>query len=138
MIEASPKDGKAKYYLGNLLASRGREKEAARLWEDAKRDLKGFSVLHRNLGRAYWKVENDPDRALKEYEKAFALSPDDYRIYYELDKLYASCGLTQKRGKMAVEVRDELRGNDIVEERRASYCTDAGEYDAALRQYRFP
>lgn len=133
VIEVSPKDGKAKYYLGNLLASRGREKEAVRLWEDAKRDLKSFSVLHRNLGRAYWLVENDPDRALKEYEKAFTLSPEDYRIYYELDTLYASFGLTQKRGKLAVGVHEELRGNDIVEERRASYCTDAGEYDAALK-----
>jgi len=132
VIKTSPEDGKAKYYLGNLLCAKGRGLEAIKLWQEAAKNLKGFSVLHRNLGRASWRILKDPDRAVKEYEKALKLAPEDYRLYYEADKLYAKCGLIEKRKTLIENVPESLKRNDIVAERCASFYTDTYNFDRVL------
>jgi len=41
-----------------------------------------YSVLHRNIGLALWKIKNNLYVALKEYEKAIELiNKNDYRLY---------------------------------------------------------
>lgn len=132
VIDFLPEDGKAWYYLGNLLCSRGRNDEAVGAWKCALKLFKNFSVLHRNIGKAYWKALSDPDRAVQEYEKAVEIDPKDYKLYSELDELYAFLGLNEKRSKLIEGIPGELRKNDIVAERIASYYTDTGEFDRAL------
>ena len=132
VIDSLPEDGKAWYYLGNLLCSRGRNAEAVSAWECASKLIKNFSVLHRNIGRAYWKALSDPDGAVHEYEKALEIDPEDYKLYSELDELYTILGLNEKRRKLIEGISEKLQKNDIVAERMASYYTDAGEFDRAL------
>lgn len=132
VIDSLPEDGKAWYYLGNLLCSKGRNAEAVRAWECASKLIKNFSVLHRNIGRAYWKALSNPDGAVHEYESALEIDRKDYKLYSELDELYAILGLNEKRRKLVEGVPEELKKNDIVAERMASYYTDAGEFDRAL------
>ena len=131
-IECSPDDGRASYYLGNLLCARDRAEEAIACWEKALASESGFSVLHRNLGRAYWKVLRDPDRSIAEYRTAIECSPNDYKLYLELDKIFQNCGREADRRKLIEAVPPALMANDLIAERVAACHADAGEFDRAL------
>jgi tetratricopeptide (TPR) repeat protein len=131
-ISALPDDGRAGYYLGNLLCSKQRSWEAIESWEQAARKESRLSVVHRNLGRTYFRLANEVDRAIKEYELALECDPQDYKLYYELDKIYTSCGLDEKRGELIKKIPGHLLVNDIIAERIAAYHTDIYEFDAAL------
>jgi tetratricopeptide (TPR) repeat protein len=48
--------------------------------------------VHRNLALAYYNKRRDPQAALASLERAFALQPDDARIFYELDQLHKKLG----------------------------------------------
>ncbi len=142
VLELFPDDRRAMYYLGNLLCARNRPREAIELWEKAAENEKNFSVVHRNLGRAYWRVLGDSDRALKEYELALACDPNDYKLYYELDRLYVACGMEEKRGELINKIPEALKSNDVIAERLAIFYTDRGDYNRTLeilhQTYFFP
>jgi tetratricopeptide (TPR) repeat protein len=131
-LELEPHDGRAAYYLGNLLCSRGRVEEAVALWEQALKSQKGFSVLHRNLGRAYWKAHRDPDRAIARYRAALAAAPKDYKLYYELDCILTDCGLTEERRALMAGIPEELLANDVIAERVAMLHADCAEFERTL------
>jgi tetratricopeptide (TPR) repeat protein len=131
-LQTMPEDGFANYYLGNLLCSKNRPLEALRYWEASAGLVKNFSVVHRNLGRTYWKIMNDPDQAMTEYEKALEYDPEDYKLYYELDKLYEAYGLEERRLNLIEKIPDQLLQNDMVAERAASFYTDVFEFEKAI------
>ncbi len=132
VIKSVPEDWKALYYLGNLLCSKDRYAEAIKFWGQAAQKEKKFSVVHRNLGLAYSRVLNDPDMAIKEYELALKRDRNDYKLYYELDKLYAFYGMDEKRYNLINKIPDHLAENDIIAERMASYYADVKDFDKAL------
>ncbi len=127
-----PRQGKPLYYLGNLLCAQDRGLEAIQLWEKAAKKEKELSELHRNLGRAYWRLLKEPDMAIDEYEIAIECDPNDYKLYYELDKLYAKLGLTERRLTLIAKMPERLLANDMIAERVANFYTDIEEYDRAL------
>ncbi len=131
-IERAPRDGRASYYLGNLLCARDRAEEAIACWEEARACAPGFSVLHRNLGRAYWKVRRDPERSIAEYRTAISCAPNDYKLYLELDKILQCCGSEVERGKLIESIPPALMANDLIAERVAAWHADAGQFDKAL------
>jgi tetratricopeptide (TPR) repeat protein len=90
-------------------------------------------VLHRNLGRAYWKVCRDPDQAIARYRDALKCSPLDYKLYYELDCILVDCGLGADRRELMARVPPELLDNDVIAERVAMFHADHGDFDRALR-----
>jgi tetratricopeptide (TPR) repeat protein len=132
VLKLNPRDGRARYYLGNLLCAKGRAEEAIALWEQALQTEKGFSVLHRNLGRAYWKVCRDPDRAIAQYRAALQCSPLDYKLYYELDCILVDSALSADRRELMARVPPELLQNDVIAERVAMFHADHGDFDRAL------
>jgi tetratricopeptide (TPR) repeat protein len=132
-LKVNPQDGRARYYLGNLLCAKGRPEEAIAWWEQSLESEKGFSVLHRNLGRAYWKVCHDPDRAIAQYRVALQCSPMDYKLYYELDCILVDCGLGADRRELMASVPPELMDNDVIAERMAMFHADHGDFDRALQ-----
>jgi tetratricopeptide (TPR) repeat protein len=84
----NPADAKAPYYLGNLWYDKKQYAEAIAAWELAAQRDSSFPTVNRNLGIAYFNKQNDPEKALSCYEKAFALNPADARVLMELDQLY--------------------------------------------------
>ena len=132
-LELDPRDGRAGYYLGNLLCSKGRVEEAIRLWEQALPRQKSLAVLHRNLGRAYWKAHRDPDRAIARYRAAIAAAPADYKLYYELDCILVDCGLHEERRALLSRLPADLMSNDVIAERVAMFHADDGQFDRALQ-----
>ena len=131
-LHLSRADGRARYYLGNLLCAKGRTQEAIALWEQALASEKGLSVLHRNLGRAYWKVSKDPDRAIARYKAALKLSTLDYKLYYELDCILVDCGAAEAREELIRSVPAELMANDVIAERVAMFHADCGQFERTL------
>jgi len=86
-IKHNPKDGRAHYYLGNLWYDNEPE-YAITHWEKACALDQTNPNAFRNLGFAFWQVKQDATKAIASMEKALSLSPDDARLYYELDLLY--------------------------------------------------
>ncbi len=114
-VKASPEDDRAYYYLGNFYYDKKRPEEAIACWERS-RELRGdFATVHRNLGLAYFNKQSNPQAALVSLEQAYACSPEDVRILFELDQLRKKLAwmsrerlgiLESKRSQ--VEQRDDL------------------------------
>jgi tetratricopeptide (TPR) repeat protein len=132
-IAVEPRDARARYYLGNLLCARQRPEEAMALWRRAAPALGEFSVVHRNLGRAYWKHREDPDAAIRAYRRALRADPLDYKLYYELNRILLACGLEEERGALVAGIPPSLLDNDVIAELAAAFYVDTGAFDRALQ-----
>lgn len=132
-IEVNPQDNKARYYLGNLLCAKARPAEALGLWEEAAPGLKDFSVVHRNIGRTYWKAQEQPDPAIRAYEKALTADRKDYKLYFELNRIFLACGLEDRRKALIESIPEELMENDVIAEMAAAFHVDRQEWDQALK-----
>lgn len=86
-IAYNESDGKAYYYLGNILYNK-QAKKAIAYWEEAVKNEPGLAMAYRNLGWGYYRHYNDFQKAISYYEKAFALDNSDAILYTELDNLY--------------------------------------------------
>jgi tetratricopeptide (TPR) repeat protein len=91
-MRVNPRDGRAAFYLGNLLYDRRRHREAISLWRKAARLEPRYSVVWRNLGIACFNVLGDVAGARKAFDRAFAAAPGDARILYERDQLWKRTG----------------------------------------------
>ncbi|HSC55255.1 MAG TPA: DUF5107 domain-containing protein [Phnomibacter sp.] len=87
-LQINPSDCKAHYYLGNFWYDKRQYADAIQCWEKSVELNKSFPTVHRNLALAYYNKLNDPDKALKAMEKAFAYDSSDARVLMELDQLY--------------------------------------------------
>jgi len=132
-LEQGPPDPKARYYLGNFYFSRQRFGEAADLWEDARRSLADFDVIHRNLGLHALQVEGNPGRAIDWFEQALRINPGNQDLYLELDTLYRDQGLTDKRIQLLQQIESLQPLREDVRKRKLSMLVDLGRYDEALR-----
>ncbi len=141
-LKFSPDDGRAWYYLGNLLAGRDRADEAISCWEEARKREGSFSVVSRNLGRAFWKIKADPDRAVSEYQRAIELAPKDYKLYLELDSILIASRREDDRRKLMESVPAALLENDLIAERVAAWRAGQEDFQGALdviaRTYFYP
>jgi tetratricopeptide (TPR) repeat protein len=138
--QASAIDARARYYLGNLLYDH-QPSRALRFWEESRQLDGTFSIVHRNLAHAYARVEKDLGKAVISMERAVEAAPDDPRLYYELDVLYESAGVSLARRI------DVLERNKAAVERRVDALTrqvlvyvQSGEWSKAievLQSYQF-
>jgi tetratricopeptide (TPR) repeat protein len=86
-IACNPNDGKAYYYLGNILYDKQPYK-AIECWENAIKNEPGLAMAYRNLGWGYYYIYNDYQKAIPYYEKAISLDHSDAILFAELDNLY--------------------------------------------------
>lgn len=86
--ELNPIDAKVNYYLGNLWYDKKQHDQAIVCWEQAVVFNDSFSIPYRNLALAYYNIKHDADKAKQFLEKSFELTPEDARIFLELDQLY--------------------------------------------------
>lgn len=87
-IELNPSDAKAPYYLGNLFYDKRQYDDAVSYWESSAKLDDQFPTVFRNLAIAYFNKQNNEQKALEYFEKAFALDKTDVRVLMELDQLY--------------------------------------------------
>lgn len=110
-----PGDGKAYYYIGNILYDKQPAK-AIECWENAVKYAPELSIAHRNLGWGYYRYYGDIPKAIPCYEKAISLENKEAVYYSELDALY-------ELNNTALSKRLELfeGKNDIVKKRDDSF-----------------
>lgn len=131
-IKANPSDARAYYYLGNLLFDIQVEK-AITCWEKSRSLDDNFATVHRNLGWAYYRIQNKIPEAIDCYEKALACNQLDPRLYLEADILY-------EIGNVSLEKRLAVLENnhDVVSKRNQSFVREimvlvlTGKYDKAI------
>ncbi|HEX6626198.1 MAG TPA: tetratricopeptide repeat protein [Pyrinomonadaceae bacterium] len=129
---ANPSDGRAAYYLGNVLASKGRGEEALTAWRDAVRLDPSNGVARRNLARALWLVAGKKDEAASEYERAIKAAAEDFHLYVELDRLLAEMNATPRRIRLLEGAPESVRRRSPVVQATAAAYVEAGRFgDAA-------
>ena len=101
-IRANSQDGRACYYLGNLLYDRRRHEEAIRLWARSVKIEPSLAVAWRNLGIGYFNVAKKPDKARAAYERAFRAEPASARLLFERDQLWKRLGVIAEEAAAAV------------------------------------
>ncbi len=132
-MRADPSDGRAPFYLGNLLQDRRRHEEAIRLWERSARLDPANPVVWRNLGMSYFNTRHRPKRALAAYDRAFAANPADARVLFERDQLWKRMGVSPRR-RLAVLLHHEplVRQRDDLAVEVCALLNQTGRPDRAL------
>ena len=114
-LKYNPTDGKAFYYLGNILYEKQPE-VAIRHWETAVKHNPDLSIAYRNLGWGYYYYKNDVPKAISCYEKAIAHNRNDILYFSEISNLY-------ERNNTPIETRVKLfeGNNDVLKDRDDAY-----------------
>jgi Tfp pilus assembly protein PilF len=74
--ELAPLDPAFVNEYGEILAQNGKYREAARIFSEVNKMHPGFAAAYANLGFVYLSAFRDPATALKLYDQALALDPD--------------------------------------------------------------
>lgn len=132
-IQARPEDDKAHYYLGNFLYDKKRPAEAIISWERSRELNDNHATVHRNLGLAYFNKQKDPQAAMDSLEKAYACSPKDVRILFELDQLRKKLGwTTQERLRILESKRGQVEQRDDLFVEYVTLLNNLERYDEAI------
>jgi tetratricopeptide (TPR) repeat protein len=131
--EVNPTDAKAPYYLGNLFYDKRQYADAISWWERSAELDDSFPIVFRNLGIAYFNKQNNAEKALEYFEKAFTLDKTDARVLMELDQLYKRLNRSPESRLKLIEDNLEvaLQRDDIYLERVTLYNL-LGNYETAL------
>jgi tetratricopeptide (TPR) repeat protein len=117
--------------LGNFLFAHGRHDEAAQEWSQAM--ARGFDdpVLARNLGIYAWKVKKDLAEAGGFFEKAIRLAPHDFRLYTNLDEIYARQGAIDRREMLLADAPPDVLDHDTVRASKALLLLEKRQFEEA-------
>ena len=130
-VAINENDGRAAYYLGNVLAAKNRDKEALAAWRDAVRLDPANTIAQRNYARALWLVSQNREAAATQYQRAINVSPNDFRLYIELDKLFAEMGATERRVKLLEAAPASVQAQSGAVQSLAGAYIDAGRFSDA-------
>ena len=134
-IAANPGDGRAPYYLGNVLYD-WQPEEATKMWLASEAIDPSFAIVHRNLATAYMhqKSAADLDKAIAELEKAVACDRQYPLHFTELDELYEQAGTAlAKRDALFTRNPEVVARRDDAENRALAVKVALGQYDEAIR-----
>jgi tetratricopeptide (TPR) repeat protein len=132
-LAGDPADGPAHYYLGTLLYSQGRRKEALAEWEAAAQQMTDSAVLHRDLGLAYREVAGDLEKAEGALRQAVACRPLQPRAYLELvEVLEARRAHPRKRLEVLDAAPAEVQRRSLVAAHQIAACLALGAWDPAV------
>ena len=139
-LTTNPRDARAAYYLGNVLASLHRGSEALAAWQQAIELEPSNIIARRNLARARWFVDGNKDQAAAEYERVIAAAPEDHHLYLECDQLLAAMKATDRRISMLERAPESVRARSAFVQSLAAAYVETGRFaDAArlLEQHNF-
>jgi tetratricopeptide (TPR) repeat protein len=131
-LNANKDDGRAVYYLGNVLASKNRDKEALDAWRLAVKQDPPNTVAQRNFARALWLVAQHKDEAASQYQRAIDKSPNDFRLYIEFDRLLADMGATDRRLKLLESAPAPVLSQSAVVQSLAGAYVESSRYSDAV------
>lgn len=123
----------APYYLGDLYYDKKQYKAAVQYWEMSAANQEDFPTVWRNLSLAYYNHMDRPQEAKAAMEKAFALDPNDSRVFLEMDQLYKKLGYTpEQRIQLYERHRETALERDDAYIEYVTLKNFAGEHREAL------
>jgi len=131
VFNANKNDGRAAYYLGNVLASKDRDQEALAAWRASVKLDPTNTVGQRNFARALWITAQDKQQAAAQYQRAVEISPNDFRLYIEFDKLLSEMGATDRRVKLFESAPAAVLAQSSAVQALAGAYIDTGRYTEA-------
>ncbi len=133
-VRNNPEGANACYYLGNLYYDKYQYEKAIDCWERSARQNPEFAIVWRNLSLAYYNKRGDRDQAKAAMEKAYCISPQDPRIFLELDQLYKKLEMTAAERLARYEAQNQvfMQRDDLMIE-YATLLNLTGRYDEAYR-----
>jgi len=132
-LKYTPSDGKAYYYLGNILYHHNQREKGIKHWENAVKYNPGLAVAYRNIGWGYYNYYGDGYKAITAYEKAFEFKKDEPIYYEELDELYEMSNASIDRRLRLFEGSNEIVSRrDDAFARQIAVLTLAGQADKAI------
>src|SRR6185503_4984782 len=130
-VAANANDGRAVYYLGNVLAAMNRDKEALAAWRDAVKLDPANTIAQRNFARALWFVSQNKEEAAAQYQRTINVSPNDFRLYIEFDKLLTELRATDRRIKLLEGAPPAVLAQSGAVQSLAGAYIDAGRFSDA-------
>ena len=130
--EHAEKPAKACYYLGCLLYDKLQYDDAVENWERSAQLNPRFPTVWRNLALAYYNKRHDGGLAKEAMERAWALAPEDARVFLELDQLYKKLGMPveERLGRYEAN-RDVFLRRDDLKIEYATQLNLLGRYEEA-------
>ena len=130
--EHAEKPAKACYYLGCLLYDKLQYDDAVENWERSAQLNPRFPTVWRNLSLAYYNKRHDGGLAKEAMERAWALAPEDARVFLELDQLYKKLGMPAEERLGRYEAnRDVFMKRDDLKIEYATLLNLLGRYEEA-------
>jgi tetratricopeptide (TPR) repeat protein len=132
-LEHNPTDGKAYYYIGNILYD-GQPAYSIENWEHAVKHNPDLAIAYRNLGWGYSRYYSDADKAISHYETALTYNSEDAIYYAELDALYEMINAPiETRLKLFTGNHGVVNNRDDAFIRQIDVLNLAGEHEKANR-----
>lgn len=125
-------DDRIKYLLGNFYYAHERFDEAISVWEEALQSLNNYDVILRNLGMAYWEQDEGYEKAIKYFEKALQINPENQDLYLHLDDLYAKLDFNNKQEDLLKKIDAIPDIREDVRKRKIKIMIDLGYFEQAL------
>ena len=133
VLSVYPDDSAARYYLGNLLASRRRVEEAMKQWKKCEELGSANPMVYRNIGLVYCRAERKCRKAEEYYKKSIQIDPHDRELYWELDRVYTIMGWNRKRVALLrsrpPELADDMKTGICL----ADGCFHSGDFRETIR-----
>ncbi len=123
--DALPGNWKAKYYLGLLYWGLRRQEEALSTFAELG-DKPDYAPAY--ICRAWLEKDANPKQALKDFEKAHATDPDDWRNWNHLASFYAESGMHDKALALAVAAAKRFPEEDLIKILLARSYLNSGRY----------
>ncbi len=130
-LKTNPNDGRAHYYLGNLLASKYRTAEAIAEWREATRLDPQNAVAWRNLGEQLVANGATREEGIAAYRRAIQADPRNYRIWVDLAQ--ALGGDVKARLALFASAPEPVLKHAPVALAFASACAEAGRLEDAAK-----
>lgn len=133
-VLSDPADALAKYLLGDFLFQYGRFAEATALWQSSVDAGFHDAVLYRNLAIDAWRVNHNLPQAAALFRKAVDHDPEDYRLYVNLDEIYAEQGTEQmeRRERLFSQAPPDVLNHDPARLRYVLVLIEEGQFEKAL------
>jgi len=134
-MNLNPEDPAAALYLGNLLFD-WQPEQALDAWKKSAELDPSLWLTQRNLGMAFYKVNNDSRSSIQHYLKAIDLKPGDQRLLYELDLIMAAAREDpERRLQLLQEHHDAITNNNVCDalSREIMILVQMKRYEEALR-----
>ena len=122
---ALPGQWQAKYYLGLIYWGLRREEDALRLLNQCA-DQPDYAPFY--LCRACLEQDSNPKQALRDYQRAHAVDPQDWRNWRRLAGFYGEQGMHDEAMKLAVEASQRFPDQDQIKVLLARSYLNNGHY----------